>query len=67
MENNNNSNTHALVLAYVFGIPGVLGFLMQLGLGLWLASLVAIGLFALVIGFVAGVRVGSALRPKKPS
>ena len=59
---NNNHNKHALVLAYVFGIPGVLGFLMQLGLGLWLASLVVIGLIALVVGFVTGVRVGSALR-----
>lgn len=57
-----NNNKHALVLAYVFGIPGALGFFMQLGLGLWLASLVFVGLVALAVGFITGLRIGSASR-----
>jgi hypothetical protein len=56
---------HTLISAYVFGVPGLLSFLLQLGLGLWLASLVLVGLACLAVGFVAGHRVGATVRRKQ--
>ena len=59
MDKNNKYN---LAFTCIFGALSLLSFLLQIGLGLWLASILVVGLVCLGAGFLLGRRVGSAER-----
>lgn len=60
-----NPHKHAVVVAYIFGIPGLLGFLLQLGLGLVVAMIVGALAAGLVIGLWARPRLDAMLENRK--